>query len=140
MSAGFSHGLQYPRARAPITHQKLLLVEGATPFYFFLALLRHLRLENDIEIRNFGGIGDLHPALRLLVATPGFPNVTSVGIIRDAETDARGSFDSVCSGLRAAGLSIPLGMLVTATGIPNTSVLILPDCASPGMLENLCLQ
>jgi hypothetical protein len=140
MSASFPHGLQFPRSRAPITHQKLLLVEGITPFYFFLALLRHLGLQNEIEVRNFGGISDLHQALKLLVATPGFPNVTSIGIVRDAETDALSSFDSVCSSLRAARLSIPSDMLEIAPGTPTISVLILPDCANPGMLENLCLQ
>jgi hypothetical protein len=139
-AASFSSGLQNPRSREPITHQKILFVEGKTPFYFFLGFLRHLTLENDIEIRNFGGIRDLRSALKLLVITPGFPGVISLGIIRDAETDARSSFDSVCSGLRAAGLSVPPDMLFTAAGTPNTSVLILPDCVSSGMLESLCLQ
>lgn len=139
-AAEFQSGLQHPRSRAPITHQKLLLVEGVTPFYFFLGLLRHLRFEDLIEIRNFGGIADFHDAIRLLVATPGFANVTSVGIVRDAEIDARASFDSVCSGLRAARLSVPVTVAVSVSGPPSTSVFILPDCASPGTLETLCLQ
>ena len=47
--------LQSPNSRAAITFPKVLIVEGADAFYFFKALLNHLSLLNDIEIRNFGG-------------------------------------------------------------------------------------
>jgi hypothetical protein len=52
-------GLQLPGSRHPITYSKLLLVEGQDAFQFFKALLRYLRLLDEIEIRNFGGVDDL---------------------------------------------------------------------------------
>lgn len=52
-------GLQHPQSQQPITFEKVLLVEGMDAFQFFKALLRHLNLLSEIEIRNFGGIDQL---------------------------------------------------------------------------------
>jgi hypothetical protein len=133
-------GLQLPGSRHPITYSKLLLVEGQDAFQFFKALLRYLRLLDEIEIRNFGGVDDLAEYLRTLTATPGFSDVTSLGIIQDAELSLDTTFQSVCNSLRKAGFSEPQQLAVPVIGKPNVSVFILPDCSNPGMLETLCLQ
>jgi hypothetical protein len=133
-------GLQIPQAPTPITYTKLLIVEGRTAFEFFKALLRRLDLLDQIEIRNLGGNQELSDFLELLRMTPGFAAVTSLGIVRDAEKDVAGAFRSVTDALRRAGLSVPDRALVKAIGYPTVSVFILPNCASSGMLETLCLQ
>lgn len=133
-------GLEEPLSRAPITYEKILAVEGHDAFQFFKALLRQLTLLTNIEIRNFGGVGDLSDFLDLLVITPGFERVTSLGIVRDAETNAESAFQSVCGGLSMAALSVPEHPMSIADGNPKVSVFILPDCENPGMLETLCLR
>jgi hypothetical protein len=132
--------LYLPSSRSPIIHSKILLVEGKDAFYFFKALLRCMDLLEQIEIRNFGGIQDLTRYLKTLTISPGFIQITSLGIVRDAEVDARAAFHSVCNSLNHVGLRAPLEPNSLSTGEPSTAIFILPDCFSPGMLESLCLK
>ena len=132
--------LQRPQSRSPITYSKALLVEGYDAFRFFKALLVHMNLVHQIEIRNFGGVGDLQSYLPVLLTTPGFHGVQSLGIVRDAESDAPSAFRSVCSVLRTNRLTEPKRPMEVAEGRPRTGVFILPDGENPGMLETLCLQ
>jgi hypothetical protein len=132
--------LQSPRSRSPITYSKVLVVEGSDAFQFFKALLRHLGLLTEIEIRNSGGVEEWLAYLRTLVGTSGFAEVTSLGVVRDAEANAESAFESVCSGLRQVKLGVPPQPGAITEGNPRVSVFILPDCVNPGMLETLCLQ
>lgn len=132
-------GLQHPQSQQPITFEKVLLVEGMDAFQFFKALLRHLNLLSEIEIRNFGGIDQLD-YLETLMITDGFDSVISLGIIRDAENNADSAFQSVCSLLSNIGLSVPQQPIAIAEGNPIVSVFILPDCVNSGMLETLLYQ
>lgn len=124
-----------PAPPVPITLEKLLLVEGATPMHLFEALLRHLGLSGQVEIRDFRGVGDFRTFVRDLAKTAEFQTlVRSVGVIRDAEQDTAAARQSVTDALAAAGL--------TPAGTPGvrTSIFILPDNANPGMIETLCMQ
>lgn len=127
---------QSPPPPGPITLTKLLLVEGNTPMHFFEALLRHLGLDSQIEIRNYGGIRDLATYLTTLIATPAFQQLAkSLGIIRDAEDKpAAIARQSVENALAAAGLT-PL-----RNPPIRTSIFILPDNTNPGMIETLCME
>lgn len=133
-------GRQSPHSRKSIEYSKVLVVEGRDDFEFFIALLRNLGLLPEIEVRNAGGeIKEEY--LKTLIATRGFPNVVSLGIVRDAEKEnAKSAFDSVCNGLKKVGLSVPEKPLAVVDGEPNVSVYIMPDCENPGMLETLCLE
>jgi hypothetical protein len=82
--------------------------------------------------------------------TPGFRNVVSLGITRDADgstepddqrtpESAGNAFRSVCGALEGAGLPQPVKPNEIAYGSPNVAVFILPDCERNGMLEDLCL-
>jgi uncharacterized protein DUF3226 len=125
-----------PAPPGPITLPRVLLVEGDTPMHFCEALLRHLKLDDQIEVRNFRGVGDFKTFLVNLADTDAFKQiVTSVGIIRDAEAQpAAAARQSVTDALTAAGL--------TPSSIPpvRTSIFILPDDVNPGMIETLCMQ
>jgi hypothetical protein len=96
-----------PPPPAPILLTKLMLVEGDTPMHFFEAMLRHLKLENEIEIRNFRGVGDFKTYLVNLADTDEFKRlVTSLGVVRDAETQpATAARQSIEAALLAAGLT-----------------------------------
>ena len=123
-----------------ITESKQLVVEGRDAEGFLDALLRHMEL-TGIQIQNFGGKDELRGFLKALKNTPGFlSQVTSVGIVRDAETDAGAAFQSVCGALQAADLPVPEKPMVPAVDGLRISVLILPDAEKPGMIETVCLQ
>lgn len=123
-----------------IKESKQLIVEGADAVYFFQALIKHLNI-TDIQIQNFGGIKELRAFLKALCFAPDFSNlVTSVGIVRDAETNATRAFQSVCDALKAARLAVPQQAITATAGTPQINVLILPDAANQGMLETLCLR
>jgi len=132
--------LQSAGSRSPVTYAKLLVVEGRDSFEFFKALLRHLNLLGEMEIRNCGGREELPAYLAALVATSGFDKVTALGLVQDAERDADAAFRSVCHALSGVGLCAPETPRDVAVGVPRVSVFILPDCCRPGMLETLCLE
>jgi len=124
-----------------ITRPKLLVVEGSDAFVFFLELLRYLNLAQIIEVRNFGGVDELPNFLETMVITPGFSQITSFGIVRDAEKGTVDSaFQSARNSLKRVGLSEPKKLMVATESSPRVSVFVLPDCKSRGMLATLCLQ
>ncbi len=125
--------------RQAITNPKLLLVEGRDEFNFFSALINHLQLQ-DIEVRIYEGKSNLRRALQTLPLAPGFGNVKSVGIVRDADDDANAAFQSVCSSLSNANLPVPDSPLVLTSGRPQIAVMIMPPGTNTGMLEDLCLS
>jgi len=114
----------------PVQLAKVLLVEGATPSHFFEALIKHLGLENAIEIRSYGGIQQLRTFLAALASTAQFRlNVRSLGIVRDAETDYQAALNSVTAAVNSAQLQSV-----------SVSSYILPDNHAQGMIESLCVQ
>ncbi len=125
---------------APIASTIQLLVEGNDQRNFFEAFIKHLSL-TDVQIQNFGGVKELRGFLLALVSAPGFRDtVQSVGIVRDAETNARSAFQSVQCSLKNAGLPVPAQPEERAGSSPAATVLILPDGNQPGMLETVLCQ
>ena len=122
-----------------ITKSKLLLAEGSDDFRFFKALIDYLERQ-DIEIRTYGGKDNLRPFLKALPAIPGFANVKSLGITRDADSDADRTFQSIHDSLLDADLPAPNASFVSVPGPPQVAVMIMPPGADRGMLEDLCLS
>lgn len=124
--------------KAPVQPVQLL-VEGKVSEGFFNSFIEHVG-RADIEVRDFGGVNQLRSYLKALVNAPGFDSVTSVAVVRDAETNAQGAFESARSALTAASLVAPNVVGARQIGDPSTHVFILPDGVSAGMLETLCLD
>lgn len=128
----------------PIKAPAQLLVEGRVPEMFFRELIVAVGLEGAIEARTFGEItkSNLQTCLEFFAAKAAFKeNVTSLGIIRDAEDkEASAAFQSVCASLGAARLPTPEVMAQMSVGPLRVGVFILPNCNDAGMLESLCLQ
>jgi hypothetical protein len=123
-----------------IDASKQLVVEGRSAKEFFIALLRNMGL-SGIQVRDFGSINNLRPYLKAFRLMPGFvQDVTSIGIVRDAEVDPVAAFRSVCDALSAASLTAPFQPSVPKGSNPQVAVLILPDPTRAGMLETLCLD
>lgn len=121
-----------------ITKPKLLLVEGKDEVYLFNKLLSDLTLEN-IEVRDVGGKSKFANRLKVLFNSPNHENITSVGIIRDADTHSAGAFASVCDALHKAGLPTPTIPLQSVGNLPQVMIMIIPGGGQLGMLEDLCL-
>lgn len=143
-----------------IKKQVQLLVEGKDALNFFAAFTKHLKL-TGIQIQDFGGVNDLGDFLQAFSAAPGFREVESIGIVRDAEkldatstAETRGAeqtaplrpnakpaaeaaFQSVCTSLGNAHLPVPRSAIEKAVSRPVVSVLILPSSTEEGMLETL---
>ena len=122
-----------------ITKHKLLIVEGTDEQNFFMAFLRYLSLD-DIQVLNMRGKSKIRAKLRALTLTPNFSDVTSLGIIRDADNDPSGAFQSVCDALKVAGLVAPRRQLSLTRRNPKTCIMVLPQPGSKGMLEDVCLS
>jgi len=128
-----------PGTRAAIGKNVLLVVEGRDMYRFFLALLRQ-GIDQQVEVRNGGGLPAFHDYFQDLVLISGFSGVNVLGIARDCEDDPAVAFQQVCGGLQRAGLAVPSAPL-TATPLPaqpRIIVMLLPDGNTPGMLETLC--
>jgi hypothetical protein len=124
---------------AKIEQPKVLVVEGREEELFFGALIKHLGLWN-IQIMPIGGKEKLRKNLKALANSPGFSEVISLGVVRDADANPDSAFQSVRDALQAAGLPTPERSLMPVDGRPRVAVLILPDACIPGMLEDLCLR
>jgi len=115
-------------------------VEGPDDSRFLAALLRHKQIEAEFEIRDVEGVNNFNGLLRTLPAVTGFVNVVALGIVRDADQSMQSAFQSACSALKNANLSIPKYPLTIAGKLPRVSVFIWPDCKNTGTLETLCLE
>ncbi len=122
-----------------ITETRLLAVEGKDECLFFQALLKKLELSN-IQTICYGGKTRLRDYMGALIVTPGWANVTMLGIARDADRNPEAAFQSVVDTLRAYNLSPPKRPLMVTRNKPRVIVMILPDENTPGMLEDLCLR
>ena len=118
---------------------KLLIGEGREEQIFFTAFLAHLNI-NNVQVEQYGGKPKLPSYLRNLRNIPGYLEVISLGITRDADDSAQSAFQSVCSSLNTASLSIPSKPREIAGDNPQVSVMILPGGQKNGMLEDLCID
>lgn len=124
----------------------LLLVEGRDDFWFFQRIIER-RGSEDIQVVQFYGrdrLGDfltnvLVPRLR------SSDTVKVIGVVRDADEFYDRAFQSVGDSLRLAGLPVPSAPLTYAEGMLDDVTIgvvayVMPDNASQGELETLCLE
>lgn len=121
-----------PMPPSRITQDRLLIVEGKDAENFLGAMVRHCG-RRDIQVLDYGGINDLSRYLRAVVVASGWDQVTSLGIIRDAEANAQSAMQSVHGAVAQAKLSID-------GENPRISTFIFPDGRRPGMLETLLCE
>lgn len=124
-----------------IRQSKLLLVEGKDEEYFFDALIKYLEI-NNIQVLSFEGKSNLKNKLNVVKYAHSFEDVTAIGIVRDADGNPKGAFDSVCSALQSANLPKPTEPLSSSTETPRIMVMVMPpsNVGTNRMLEDLCLE
>lgn len=138
-----------PNPEMPVTPQtadpleldkpKLLIGEGKDEVLIFDALLNHLRID-DMKVEQYGGKNKLPDYLDALRLRPGFTHLTSLGVTRDADTDAFSAFTSLSNYLSHRGFVTPASSGNIEAGMPRIGIMILPNGHHPGMLEDLCFS
>ena len=121
-----------------IEKPKLLLVEGIDEVRLFGALAKDIGAE-DVQIRDYQGKGNLRRFLGVLPQIPGYSELGSIGVTRDADKNGDKAAKKVRDALRAAGFPVPDSPLESAdNGGISVRYLIIPH-GETGALEDVCL-
>jgi hypothetical protein len=118
---------------------KLLIGEGKDEVLIFSALLNYLGID-DVNVEDYGGKDKLPAYLEVLRLRPGFGDLQSLGVTRDADSNPLGAFASISNHLRQREFVTPAAPGIMEAGIPRVGIIILPGGQQPGMLENLVLE
>ncbi len=121
-----------------IQKSKILVVEGKDEELFFQALLSYLDL-TDIQILPVGGKSRLAANIKAVKNLPDFGSVSVLAVIRDADSNAQGAFQSVKDALSKASLPCPTNLGQLFGSAPAVMVELFPGGFAPGMLEDLCV-
>lgn len=131
-----------------MTH--LILCEGLDEWRFLVTYLNspvfadYPAISRCIQVENFGGNEDLNTQLQLWPKVPGFENLNSLIVIRDAETNAKSAMQSIVHAFQTAELPAPVSPALMTKGNPLiTGFLLFPACDTrleEGTLEDLCLS
>ncbi|MGD1698804.1 DUF3226 domain-containing protein [Dapis sp. BLCC M229] len=114
-----------------IDKEKLIIGEGRDEESFFSALIKHLEID-DIQVDSYGGKTTLNNYLKGLHLKPGFSNLRSLLITRDADKLFETASQSIDDSIRRNKLNERENLTIKK--------FIFPDNSSPGMLEDLCLR
>ncbi len=132
------------RNREPRLHlrsDRLMLVEGRDEVNLFHALIQHRlpELASEFQVIDAGGKDQFPAKLSALqIAAQTRATLRSIGIVRDADDNPAGAFQSVCDHLRNAGLLPPDHHASFSGGEPAVGVFIVPDGIQTGAIETLC--
>jgi len=127
-----------------IKEKKILAVEGRDEKEFFDALLKHLKVKG-YEIHEVGGKDQFKDKMPALVRASGFSEVEVLAVIRDANGDAKATFQSITNVLKKLeveekNLTTPSKPNQFSTGNPQIGIYVMPGDSPKGMLEDLCLK
>lgn len=125
-----------------IEKEKLLIVEGDDEYRVFQKIFNELEI-TTLQLIPHGGKNALPSYLKnVLIKDPMYirSEISTIGIIRDADSNAKAAFQSVCSALENCGLSKPQRENEKTTGNPGVAILILPGNLKTGSLEDVFLD
>jgi len=136
-----------PRKPRVIEKDKIILVEGADAYFFFMWAYQAFGVPG-IQVIDFGGINDLGQYLKTFKELPGYEKASTILIGRDAEKTADGAVKSIKTALKKNGFAVPERPFTFAEGKPRVAYMLFPgfDLSSegssllPGTLEDLCLS
>ena len=113
---------------------------GRDEVNLFNALMKHrLDAEPKIQVIDAGGKDKFSRNLKAIqTAARARPTLRAIGVVRDADDDARGAFRSICDNLRNAGYMPPRNHGEFSEAVPSVGVFIVPDGSASGAVETLC--
>ena len=121
--------------RLKIYQPKLLIVEGKDEENIFRYWLKKLGL-SDVQVMPIGGKTMLNGNLQLLKSQTNYNYVSHIAIIRDADTNKDGAFQSVCSSIRALDIIPPSDQIIFSNTNPKVKILITCNNEGKGSIEN----
>lgn len=125
-----------PRLK-PEASTRVLVVEGHSDMYFYLAVLKAIGKEGMVYVQQFGGKDNLKANLENLINPLLLSEKSHIAVIVDADESAEGTFTSLST--RLAELTQqeiqPSGMWTN--GSPRIGLFIAPDAITPGEIETL---
>ena len=124
-----------------VEQESLLLVEGIEDARFFTAMAHQLN-RTDLQIVTVGGKENFRSFLvSTLLKSDNFSRLRRLGIVRDADSSAQSTLQSLQNALNHAQLPAPSrAWEPEQAGHLTVSLAILPDGSSQGNLEDLCLR
>ncbi len=131
---------QKPEGGLRIQSDRLLLVEGRDEVNFLSVLIRECIGEDaGVQLIDAGGKDQFATNLEAIrISAKTRPTLGFIGVIRDADDDARGAFESVRSALRKVGYESPSSHGNFSDSSPSIGIFIVPDGVSSGAIETLC--
>lgn len=123
-----------------ISEDRLLLVEGRDEFHLFKQLIKTcFSGRPGIQVMDIGGKTTLGRNLRTVyTAVLSRPSLRAIGIVRDADTNATASFQSVRDSIQQAGYTSPPAHAQFSDASPSIGIFIAPDGSRPGAIETIC--
>lgn len=131
--------VEQEKRQIEIEQEKLLVVEGADDARLFKALMRYIGV-SGIQVFKAGGKDNIRQTLKVIKQSRGFSEVSSIGVVRDADANAGSALQSVQDALRAANLPSPDAPLSLVEDGIKVAVLIVPYDKSSGAIEDVCLE
>ena len=137
------------KTHTKILKENLIFCEGRDEQEFLIQYLNSTALSyescfsNDIQVIDFGGNSELARKLAVLKNMDGFHKVTSLLILRDAETDADAACLEIQHALGRNNLPVPQKPHCWEGEALKVGFVLLPDLydsAREGTLEDLCLS
>ena len=132
--------IQHGKNRLSIKSDRLLLVEGRDEVNLFNALIWHsLGDESNIQVIDAGGKDQFPTSLQAIrTEAKTRPAFRSFGVVRDADDNPTGAFQSVCAHLRNVEYEAPQSHGTFSNASPSVGVFIVPDGIECGTIEALC--
>ena len=131
------------QSRPTLEADLLLLVEGKDEVNLFEAIVKHC-LEGgsqQVQVLEVGGKDQFRKLFAAIkIAAQARPTLRSIGVVRDADDNARGSFQSVCDSIRNVDYEPPARHGEFSNAAPSIGVFIVPDGSETGAIETLCRQ
>jgi hypothetical protein len=125
-----------------ISSDFILLVEGNDETNFFNELLKYMEII-DVQTWAVGGKAQFPNELPAFLLAPNFEQVRAYAIIRDADTSANSTLESIQGLLNRNNQPCPARHGEFAGNEERNlkvGIYIMPGNAEKGMLEDLCLQ
>ncbi len=124
-----------------IFENRILLVEGKDEANLFGKLIEICLNDNKpaIQVIEIGGKYTFRRNLETLkTGALTRPSLRSIGIVRDADTSATASFQSVHNSVQQAGYRPPSAHAEFSDASPSIGIFIVPDGSEPGAIETVC--
>ena len=125
-----------------ITRDRVLLVEGTDEVNLVSALMNHHfgAAAASVQLVPGGGRTRFRERLSAIKTAGERVSLRALGVVRDADGNARAAWNSVHGAVDHVGLPAPRGHADLADGFPAVGIFIVPDGQAQGALETRCVR